>query len=305
MTTTAQWLTFDLAVGGSSTSGSWGRYLNWTANPYCNARAATLMIGDASIVVLQSASTAGNCTPLAKPTITGVFDSVANNATLAPGQWVSIYGKDLSDTTRIWTAADFAEGLGSGNSLPTSLDGVSVLIGAATAAAYYVSPTQLNVQVPAGLSAGSVAVRVRTARGESNSLNANIGIPKPAFYSYRNGNVTYASAINSAGRIIGDPGIVSGTVPVRPGEIVSLFASGLDSSIAGVTFNPLVYAKPINVTAAGIPLKVLGVALIYPGQYQINVELPQDLNPGRLPLKIVTDSSSSCGFRAMSISIPN
>lgn len=72
----------------------------------------------------------------AKPVISpgGVLSAAANVPGLTPGSWVAIYGQNLSQTTRSWTAADFH-----GNLLPTSLDGVSVSIDPQAAAVSYVS----------------------------------------------------------------------------------------------------------------------------------------------------------------------
>jgi hypothetical protein len=62
---------------------------------------------------------------------------ISNNASGAPsiesGSWVSIYGANLSATTRTWKSSDFE-----GNNLPLVLDGVSVKIDGKSAAVYYV-----------------------------------------------------------------------------------------------------------------------------------------------------------------------
>ena len=60
-------------------------------------------------------------TPTAGPVITGVSNNASGAPSIESGSWVSIYGTGLSTTTRPWQASDF-----SGNSLPTTLDNVSV-----------------------------------------------------------------------------------------------------------------------------------------------------------------------------------
>jgi uncharacterized protein (TIGR03437 family) len=88
-----------------------------------------------------------------RPGIGGVTGVGAVSGMAQSGSWVSIYGQNLSATTRSWNAADF-----SGNSLPTTLDGVTVTINGKVASVYYVSPVQLNVQAPADSSFGAVQV---------------------------------------------------------------------------------------------------------------------------------------------------
>ena len=75
---------------------------------------------------------------------------VVSSATLAAGpvasnSWVTIYGTDLSPTTRSWNESDFVNG-----QIPFSLDGVSVVLTGAPRLAYvgYISPTQINFLIP-------------------------------------------------------------------------------------------------------------------------------------------------------------
>lgn len=63
------------------------------------------------------------------------MDSSAN--TVAPGEWVSIYGQNLAGSTLAWDGT-----------FPTSLGGTSVTIDGKSAFLSYVSPGQINVQVP-------------------------------------------------------------------------------------------------------------------------------------------------------------
>ena len=94
------------------------------------------------------------------PVITSVLNSASGSATIESGSWVSIYGTGLATTTRPWQASDF-----SGNTLPTTLDNVSVLIDGKKAAIAYVSSTQLNVQAPTDSATGAVSVQVTNLNG--------------------------------------------------------------------------------------------------------------------------------------------
>src|SRR5205807_1470609 len=96
------------------------------------------------------------------PAITqnGVVNAANLSAAISPGTWVSIFGGNLSATTRPWRDADFVNG-----KLPTALDGVGVTINGKPAAVAYVSPTQINVLAPDETATGLVAVQVTGPAG--------------------------------------------------------------------------------------------------------------------------------------------
>src|SRR5581483_2240510 len=77
-------------------------------------------------------------------TVTGAVNAGSFQPSFAAGTYLAIFGTGLSNTSRTWTPADFANG----TNLPTSLDGVSVTVGGTPAYVEYVSPTQLNIVVP-------------------------------------------------------------------------------------------------------------------------------------------------------------
>ncbi|MGD0778851.1 MAG: IPT/TIG domain-containing protein, partial [Candidatus Solibacter sp.] len=85
-----------------------------------------------------------------------------------PGSWAQVKGTNLSTTTRIWAASDFT---GLGNNLPTNLSGVQVMVNNQPAAVYYISPTQVSFQVPAGIT-GTASVQVIANGQVSNSVTA-------------------------------------------------------------------------------------------------------------------------------------
>jgi len=76
----------------------------------------------------------------------------------APRTRVEIYGTNLAATTRSWAGGDFA-----GVNAPTGLDGTTVHIGGRAAYISYVSPTQINGQVPAGVPAAGTSAAFNLA----------------------------------------------------------------------------------------------------------------------------------------------
>ena len=76
--------------------------------------------------------------------------------------------------SRDWTVADFH-----GAQAPTSLDGTAVTIGGHAAFISYISPTQINAQVPSGVALGAQDVRVTTAAGTSDPQTVAVNQVEP------------------------------------------------------------------------------------------------------------------------------
>src|ERR1017187_10362293 len=73
----------------------------------------------------------------------------------------------LSATTNPgqWTSSDF-----NGVNAPTALDGISVSINGKRAYVWYLSPGQLNVQVPEDSTTGNVAITVTNCKATSSPV---------------------------------------------------------------------------------------------------------------------------------------
>jgi len=132
----------------------------------------------------------------------------------APGSYAEIFGSNHAGTTRGWQTSDF-----NGAAAPTSLDAVSVTVNEMAAFISYVSPKQLNIQVPDGVAAGAAVPVVVTYQAQSSapvSLTVNAqqpGLLAPA--AFRVNGTQYVSALHgsdnsfvSGGDILG-----VGTVP--------------------------------------------------------------------------------------------
>src|SRR5262249_6298313 len=68
----------------------------------------------------------------------GVTSATGNQASVAPGSQISIYGESLSTSTAEAT----------GGQLPSRIGTTSVKINGVAAPLFYVSPSQINAQVP-------------------------------------------------------------------------------------------------------------------------------------------------------------
>jgi len=189
------------------------------------------------------------------PSITAVVNAASSLPGIADGSWVSIFGTNLSTTTRGWQSSDFVAG-----NLPTTLDGVSVAIGGLPAALSYISPTQLNVQAPLTGQTGPVSVVV-TNNSQSTATSAAVSRNAPGVFVFGPGGNKYAAAIiwNSSGtyEYLGPAGLFGSaltTRPARPGDILEIYATGLGPTNppvpAGAVFSgsaPLVDSATVTI----------------------------------------------------------
>ena len=215
----------------------------------------------------------------AQPAITAVVNGASFVAPISAGSWITIEGANLSTITRLWNVSDFV-----GDSLPTQLDGVSVTLNGVAAYPYYISPTQLNVLAPDGLTAGPVQVQVMNPQGTSNVFTVNASGETPAFFLF---GTKYAAAEHANGAPIGPAALGGNFTPAKPGETVQLYGTGFGPmspfSSSGQILPapaPLANADNVTVTIGGQPAVVTYAGVVGSGLDQLNVTVPASLPNG-------------------------
>lgn len=96
----------------------------------------------------------------------------------APGSYVEIFGSNLSGSTRPWSASDF-----SGSAAPTALDGVTVTVNGSPAFISYVSPAQVNIEIPDEVPPGNADVVVSHAGQSSKAAALVIRDAQPGLFA--------------------------------------------------------------------------------------------------------------------------
>jgi uncharacterized protein (TIGR03437 family) len=210
----------------------------------------------------------------------GVVNGASLGAAIAPGTWVSLFGVNLSATTRPWRDADFVNG-----KLPTALDNVSVTIDGKSAAVAYVSPTQLNVLAPDDTATGLVNVQVKNAAGSSDTSLVLLQTAAPAFFQFRGGNTAYAAGTHADGSYLAGTALVQSGIPgtpAKPGETIVLYGTGFGATQPSISATalvpaPLPLANPadLRIRIAGVDCPIAFAGLITPGLYQFNIVVPQ------------------------------
>ena len=143
-------------------------------------------------------------------TITSVVNGASFEPGIAPGSWVTIFGEGLAPTARIWRDDEIVGGV-----LPTSLDGVQVLINGKPAAIFFISPGQLNVQAPDDTTLGPVSVEVVQESGASVTTSADLQKASPAFFLFNPEGRRFLAAVHPDGVFVGKPDLFGGALPTR------------------------------------------------------------------------------------------
>lgn len=148
-------------------------------------------------------------------------------AQVAPGSWIEIYGSNLASATRQWATTDFT-----GIDAPTSLNLTTVSVGGQSAFVEYISPGQINAQVPGTIGLGSQPVIVSTPAGASAAYNITATLQKPGLYAptvFRSVGNQYVGALFTDGKTYVFPtGSFAGipSRPAMPGETIVMYGIG-------------------------------------------------------------------------------
>lgn len=226
--------------------------------------------------------------------IDGIRNAGSFDSSISPGTWVSIFGKHFlppSVSARSWNARDFV-----GNKLPDFLEGVSVLFDGRPSSISYVSATQLNVQVPDVPQSSLTRVDVRSSVGLASTQIA-IKASSPSLFTIAAlGAGRLVAAVFGDGSLVGNPDIVPGSRPARPGEVILIFGTGFGATTpaqaAGFTVTPSPLRGRCTVRVGSQTAEVLFSGLVGPGLNQINVRVP-NVAPSDYQLVISMDAEQT------------
>jgi uncharacterized protein (TIGR03437 family) len=225
-------------------------------------------------------------------TTAGVVNAASGTASIAPGSYIAIYGSALSDPGYIDSATT--------SRLPLSLDAVTVSFDVPSAGLsvpahmVYVSPTQVDVQVPWELQGQSSAQMKVTINQFSfgNVVTVPIAAYSPAFFLVG----TAPAALDSS------YGVITATNPAKRGQSIALYVNGL-----GPVTNPPASGDPassstlsytttqpkVSIGGVDAPVVFSGLAPGFAGLYQVNVTVPSGVSPGAQPITISIGGQTS------------
>jgi uncharacterized protein (TIGR03437 family) len=235
------------------------------------------------------------------PTISsgGVVSASAfgGGTTVAPGSWIEIFGANFSTVTRGWEGRDF-----NGNAAPTNLENVQVSVDGKAAAVAFVSPSQVNVQVPDAIAQGPVAVRVRTPGGETAAAMITgaaraPGILAPASFVSTTGRRYVGALFPDGTTFVGPTNLVPGASfrGARPGERVLVYGVGFGPTTPAIPSGQIVTATnsisglQVRIGDQPVTVEYGGLSPNFVGLYQFNLVVP-NLAAGDYPIVMTVGS---------------
>jgi len=212
----------------------------------------------------------------AQPRISSVVHGAEFTATLAPGSLGTIFGTGLAPAVSAPDRLPF----------PTLLNGVSVSISGRPAPLTYISPTQINFQVPAGTPVGNATAVVTSGTQTSASAAFPVAARAPGVFQYGAGrgviqnqdfslNTANNLATQRSAVIVYLTGIGITSPPVPDGEA----SPGSPLAQPGSSFSATIGGSPARVFFLGLTPGNVGLA-------QANIEIPPLAASGDYPLVI-------------------
>ncbi len=186
----------------------------------------------------------------------GVVNAAATESPLvAAGSLASLFGERLPRTTA----------QASGSSLPNALADVVVAVNGARAPLMFVSPHQVNAQIPWALTPGPAAITVFVDGEPGNTVLVTVADFAAGIFLAVHGE---------------DCEPVTAARPVVPGQTLLVYATGLGPA-AGASGNWDTWAKPA-VSVGDQPAEVETSQLVpgAAGLYQVRIRVPGGVEPG-------------------------
>lgn len=199
----------------------------------------------------------------------------AGATAIAPGSLATINGVNLGT------------GIATGTTpLPNTLGGTSIMITDSASKSYpaallYVSPNQVNFQVPTGLVPGTATVVITSGDGTKSTATVQVAAIAPGIFALNNASLTAANVVavasngtqtpaniymaNAGGAVVPNPivGVANGNV------YLSIFGTGFGSAgTAGVQ---------VTINGVNAPVLYAGPQGSFAGLDQINVLIPASL----------------------------
>lgn len=178
--------------------------------------------------------------------------------------------------------------------LPRALNGVSVLIGGYEAPVYFVSPGQINIQVPFELEVNREhALVVSTNGGYTIPDSVNVTPVRPGMYVDREGRVVALRP---------DGSFATPSSPAKPGEEITIFHEGLGATSPAVLSGDRGPSSPAaeprirsTVTIDDKEATVIWTRMTpgTVGAYQLRFRIPLDVRSGDLPMWVKQDEVAS------------
>jgi uncharacterized protein (TIGR03437 family) len=233
----------------------------------------------------------------------GVVGAAIFNASVSSGSIISLFGVNLATSTASAPSTP----------LPSTLAGTTVTItgtttlGApftGTAPLFYVSPTQINAQIPPNLT-GTVTITVVSGTTTGVSTTVTLNTVSPGIFV----------ATGTQGAILNqDYSPNSSTNPAAAGTTILIYTTGLGptnpalaAGLPGATsppFNLTVYPLTVSINGQAAAVSFSGAAPGFVGLFQINAQIPAGTPAGNsVPVQLSVQAPGSPAVSSNTVTI--
>ena len=218
---------------------------------------------------------------VAAPFITGAVSAADLTSPVAPGGLMAVLGTNLSGSNIATSEVP----------LPTVIGDSCLTVNGAPVHLLFVSPTQVNAQMPSQES-GNVALVMHTPGGVSNTFFLTLASGAPAVF------LTSLDGVDNVPAIVrwNNGLVVTSTNPVHRGDILTIYLTGLGAVSPPVSDGSAGLTNPLSTTIINPDVQIGGVeaAVLFsglvpgmPGAYVINVSVSGSTPEGlSVPLTI-------------------
>jgi uncharacterized protein (TIGR03437 family) len=189
----------------------------------------------------------------ATPVIGAVVNAASSVPGMAAGSIDTIYGLHLGDAT-------------------VSLNGVILQ-------QLYRDDRQINFYVPADATPGAATLAVTNAAGVAAATGVTVTGSDPGIFP---GAVVHAGTVTSAD-----------SAPVKAGDYIEIYCTGLGPTRASGGLSVTAVTPVVYIGSTPVTPSYSGLAPGFVGLYQVDVQVPAGLAPGRLPLLLTTGQKYS------------
>ena len=211
---------------------------------------------------------------------------------ISPNAIISVFGQSFAGTQTLNPVIDADGGIAA------NLGATCLEIGGKRAPLFFVSPTQINAQVPHDLTPGEAALTVTRGCGTANeqrseAASATVAAVSPAFFNVPlnlDGRNPLVALHGGGPNLVGAPDLGAEFTPAAPGEVVTLYGTGFGPTepaiAAGQIPGPEIrLANAVAFTVGGIAVPpedvpYAGASPCCAGLYQFTLRLPADVPDG-------------------------
>src|ERR1019366_4919802 len=220
-------------------------------------------------------------TPSITPNGALVPDNYGSFTSISPASWMVMYGINLATVrSQVWDTYF------QGTQAPSTLGGTSVTVAGLPAYVSYVSPGQVNVQIPSGVPPGLQQIIVTTAGGSSVAYPIRVVALEPAMlaplsFIIKGNQYVVAQFSGTSTYVLPVPISGIGTTRARAGDSITIYGIGFGPVTPNISAGQIEQQlnqlqNSFTVTFGGVQAQVTYAGLVpsIVGIYQFNITVP-------------------------------